>query len=370
MKKTVFIFLLSLLLSTLLAQNLDYEYQLKLAKDFMDHRYFDKAREYFILALNNPKADKEAKAEALYQLGKTSIEMGNYKMAIDDWDELINEYPESEQTKEIFDRLPEIKQKIQRIAETRVDALEIANDFLRHNFVNRAKEKFLDIYHDTTSEDEEKAEALYLLGQISFSNGEYSAALKDWEILIQKFPTSSQTEKISTRLTQLRQVITSDVNSSIVSVVAQSYLKNGDFWSNAIAKFNIDSSWMNNVEIAVEWYDKVLAEFPNSNAAELAYRKKLFTLLGWEEEYGAKFGLKKDFNKYINQIVETFEEYEANFPQSSHLQGFRYQIAQAYWLKRDWTNARKWLNLIIEKAGDQSTFYAKTAKERLKKLKY
>ena len=57
-------------------------------------------------------------------------------------------------------------------------------------------------------------------------------------------------------------------------------MQNGDFWSNANREFIIDSSWMPSVEISIKWYDKVLEEFPNTPSAELAYRRKLFALLG------------------------------------------------------------------------------------------
>ena len=77
---------------------------------------------------------------------------------------------------------------------------------------------------------------------------------------------------------QLKDVIEESSTSSITSIVARSYIKSGDFWSDADKRFTIDSSWMPKVALAVDWYDRVIAEYPNSNAAEIAHKKKISTL--------------------------------------------------------------------------------------------
>ena len=370
-KLLIFIFLLISI--ALFSQAIDdYKYQISIAKSFMEHKKTEQAENYFILALNNPKSPKKVKAEALYMLGKISFSKGDYNIAVKDWEKLINTFQETEQAKKLLNELPQIKQSIASGKTKKLTALEIANDFLRHNFSEKAKEKFLDIYHNPKSSREEKAQALYLLGQISFEQGNYSVALDDWEILIQKFPESSQTKEIAQKLSQLRDVITQSSDTSVISVIAKSYLQNGDFWSNAKNRFDIDSSWLPSVELSIYWYDKILKEFPKSKAAEIAYRRKLFTLLGWKEpgKYGEAYGLKKNFKKYINKVLDTFYQYEKTFPNSSYLQGFRYQIAQAYWMRKDWKNARLWLNKVIQKGEGKNTFYTQTAKERLKFLKF
>ncbi len=63
----------------------------------------------------------------------------------------------------------------------------------------------------------------------------------------------------------------------------------------------------------------MLEEFPKTNASEIAYRRKLFTLLGWKEagRDGESYGAFADFRKYIPQILETFTSYEKDFPEVS-----------------------------------------------------
>ncbi len=52
------------------------------------------------------------------------------------------------------------------------------------------------------------------------------------------------------------------------------------------------------------------------------------------------------------------------------LQGFRYQIAQAYWIEKDWNQTREWLQKVIDSSKGLATFYSETAKARLKKLEH
>lgn len=160
-------------------------------------------------------------------------------------------------------------------------------------------------------------------------------------------------------------------DSNITSLTAQSYVSNGDFWSKSDRVFHIDSSWLPHVELAAGWYDRTIKEFPNSDAAELAYERKLFALIGWKEiGEDSAYGLRANFGKYMPQVLDTFTSFENAFPSNSSLQAFRYQIAQAYWGQRDWSNARLWLERVIEKGDGRPTFYTETANARLQKLEY
>jgi hypothetical protein len=120
------------------------------------------------------------------------------------------------------------------------------------------------------------------------------------------------------------------------------------------------------VELAVEWYHRVITEFPKSASAEIAFERKLFTLFGWREpgENGNAFSVEKDLGGYMPMVLPTFEQFERAFPNSPYLQAFRYQIAQTYWAARDWENARTWLARIVDTT-DPASFYAQAAQARL-----
>lgn len=259
------------------------------------------------------------------------------------------------------------------IEDVEAEDIGLAKEFYSHNLRSRALEMFIEVFNNPKGTSINKAEALYYMGQISFDDGRYSTALNDWQRLVKNYPSSPKAIEIKERLSQLRDIFAKVSDASLSSVIAQSYIRNGDFWSKADSEFTIDSSWLPHVELAVQWYDKTLSEFPGTDAAEMAFARKMFVLLGWEKSgrYGnSYYGIKNNFSKYMPQLLKTFDEFEAAFPTSSYLQGFRYQIAQAYWSNKEWDNTRKWLNKIIEKGQGQASFYTETAKARLNKIEY
>ena len=73
---------------------------------------------------------------------------------------------------------------------------------------------------------------------------------------------------------------------------------------------------------------------------------------------------------YMPRLLQTFEAFEKDHPDASTLQAFRYQIAQAYWEQKNWNSTREWLNKIIDKAGENDSFYRDLAERRLKKVEY
>jgi tetratricopeptide (TPR) repeat protein len=225
----------------------------------------------------------------------------------------------------------------------------------------------------STAADMEKAKAYYLLGSISFKENKISTALNTWRQLLSKYPTSKEALLVKDRIKELAEIVGEAEKESVENSIAQLYLSHGDFWSRGKDnKFTIDTSWIPNVESAIFWYDKVIKEYPNSAASRIAYEEKMRTLLGWKEagEYGESHGLKKSFESYMAQLIDTFSSFEKEYPSASTLQAFRYQIAQAYWRQKDWTNTRGWLNKIVENAGDADSFYKSTALGRLKKVEH
>lgn len=241
-----------------------------------------------------------------------------------------------------------------------------------HGLSAEAKSEFIGVVQSTTASPGDKAEALYQLGQLSFSEGRYKTALADWAELREKYPTSSQAKDMSDRLAQLREVVQKSSGELLTNAVATSYVRNGDFWSDAEDTFRIDASWLPRAELGLYWYDRVIKEYPGSDAAELAYLRKLRTLLGWKElgQYGSSYGVVGDFGKYMPLTLQAFDDLAKAFPSNTSLQAFRFQIAQAYWSKKDWANTRLWLQNIVDASKGEQTFYSELAKARLAKVNY
>lgn len=251
-------------------------------------------------------------------------------------------------------------------------SLEKAKVLSEHGLKDQAKIELIDIIFSKTS-DSNKAKAYYELGKVAFESNQVTQALKTWTQLSLKYPSSNEAKLVKNKIEQLSEIVGESAKESVDNAIAASYLKHADFWSSdKDSRFTIDSSWIPKVETASKWYDKTIAEFPNSKAARIAYEEKIRTLLGWKErgQYGSKFGVEKDFATYMPQVLKAFQELETQFPKASTLQAFRYQIAQAYWSQKDWGNTRLWLNTIITKAGDTDSFYKDTAQRRLQKVEY
>jgi tetratricopeptide (TPR) repeat protein len=241
-----------------------------------------------------------------------------------------------------------------------------------HSLVQEAKLELINVIFDS-SDDKDKAEAYYLLGSIAFDENNISVALDSWRELVKKYPNSNQANTVKDRINELAEIVGESAKESVDNAIALSYLRHGDFWSRGKDKsFTIDSSWISNIEAAIKWYDKVISEFPQSNASKLAYKEKLRTLLGWEDpgRYGGKHGIRASYDKYMPQLLDTFASFEKDHPTASSLQAFRYQIAQVYWNNKDWDKTREWLNLIIDKSGEGDSFYKDLAQRRLQKVEY
>jgi tetratricopeptide (TPR) repeat protein len=249
------------------------------------------------------------------------------------------------------------------------DKAQLLNE---HGLRTEAKAELIDVISGSTS-DSEKAFAYYLLGSIAFDERRVGSALNAWSTLVSTFPTSQYAQIVSDRLQELSQIVGEAGSEVLDNVVAQSYLQHADFWSaGKDTRFTIDSSWIPNVEAANDWYDKVIAEFPGTPAAERAYVGKLRTILGWKSpgQYGTVHGVEGDFHLYMPLLLTTFESYIGEFPNASTAQAFRYQIAQAYWAEKNWDKTREWLNLIIQEDNGSMGFYMDLAQRRLQKVEY
>lgn len=243
--------------------------------------------------------------------------------------------------------------------------------YYKYGLNEKAKEEYIEIIFE--SNESLKPEAYYKLGNIAFEENKIEIAIETWSALLKNYPNSNYSKIVKDKLEILKEVVGKTTKGVVDNAEAAIYLKNGDFWSDGKSDtFHIDSSWIDNVDASITWYDLVITKFPKTVAAEEAYISKLKTLLGWTESgrYGSSYGLEKNFEKYIPLVLSTFYSFEKEFPNSSTLQAFRFQIAQSYWKDKQWDNTRKWLNIIIKEAGDKDLFYKDLAERRLQKVEY
>ena len=250
-----------------------------------------------------------------------------------------------------------------------------------HGLSSDAKRELIDLIFQKEIEDAHKAHAYYLLGNIAFDEDKIKVALNSWQHLVDNYPNSKETGLIKERIAELSEIVFKSTKENLDNAVARSYLRHANFWSKGKSDvFNIDTSWVSNVDAAVKWYDKIITEFPKSNAARIAYEDKLKTLLGWEDVDRESYGMKRHFLAYMDILINTFNDFENDYPEASSLQAFRFQIAQTLSLKgivssidKPITNTKRlqyleqaemWLNNIINNAGETDSFYRDLAERR------
>ena len=273
-------------------------------------------------------------------------------------------------------------------------SLEKAKMFRQHGLVSEAKKELIEVIFSRQNA-KNKGEAYYILGTMAFEQNNISAALETWTRLIADFPNSDQAKLVKDRIKQLSEIVGEESRTVVENAIAQSYLRHADFWSeeDRHKKFMIDSSYIPNVEVAIAWYDKVIQEFPQTDASRRAYEGKMLTLIGrmansmkqatgavrqMEREsdflaHGSLQDIAKEshldiFKAYMPRLLSTFSMFEKDHPNASSLQAFRYQIAQRYWMHENLDMTTKWLKLIVEKSGEEHTFYRDLAERRLKRL--
>lgn len=218
----------------------------------------------------------------------------------------------------------------------------------------------------------ETARALDHLARIAIDQKRFLAAVETWGRLIVDYPESPEASKAKEKLPLVKELLARLADDGLEEAAAEVYLSHADFWAEGRDRiFKIDPSWIPSVDAAIYWYDRIIAEFPASNAARTAYEEKMRTIIGWKEpgSYGESHGLVGN-SRYLPLLESTFREYEADFPDAVRLQAFRFQVAQAHWRARNWAQTRSWLNEIIEKDGGADSFYKDLAERRLKKVEY
>ncbi len=251
-------------------------------------------------------------------------------------------------------------------------SIEKATFLNEQGLISEAKKEYIDIIFSKMS-DNDKAESYYKLGTMDFNENRIGVALDLWKELSNKFPNSTQAKIVKERINELSQIVGENSKEITENAIASSYLRSADFWSKGKKEiFMIDSSWLQNIEASIKWYDKVIKEYPKTTASKIAYKDKMRAIIGWREigRNGEAYGIEKSFSKYMPLLLDTFNKFSEEFPNDSSLQVFRYQIAQAYWSSRDWDKTREWLNIIIKESGENDGFYKDLALRRLEKVEY
>ncbi len=218
----------------------------------------------------------------------------------------------------------------------------------------------------------QRASALYLLGAIALEEGDLVIAKKRWEQVRKDYPESSEAKKVAQQEEAIALLAGVSQYRSAANPLANLYLRFGDQWSQGRATILApEFDDLPKVEAAAEWYDLVVREFPNSDAARIAMESKMLTLLGWQDESGSshRHGLAYDYQKYMPQLIVAFEEYVGTFPEASARHAFRFLIGQAFYNALDFEQAKIWFQGVMESDPSQRSLFGHLARLRLLQLK-
>jgi tetratricopeptide (TPR) repeat protein len=105
---------------------------------YRKHGLLDDAKRDYIQILSSG-SPKEQKAEAVYSLGLIAFDQNRISVALASWTQLVKEFPESQQAKEVQDRLKDLSQIIGEQQKETVDNV-VAQSYLGHgDFWSRGK---------------------------------------------------------------------------------------------------------------------------------------------------------------------------------------------------------------------------------------
>ena len=227
-----------------------------------------------------------------------------------------------------------------------------------HGLEVDAKRAFIDLLYDDEAHEEDKADALYQLGLIAFNNKDIGLATETWGLLIDEFPNTEKGRTVSAGIKYLLE----DYNALVLEsakeeigdreevmrdALAQSYLLNAQFWWDPPKQWGIYTSHIDQFTMAREWYDKVVTEFPRTDAAKKAMsyrfmlykdgmeaywkgRQLLFDGLRKEEIPNAVLELSQDFEPRILPLIHEYNKFIEDFPGDAVAHIMELQIAQEY----------------------------------------
>lgn len=96
-----------------------------------DHGLTTDAKRELIELIFEKRSKADDKAEAYYLLGNIAFEEDRIKVALNTWEQLVNKYPNSQQTELVRDRISELSEVVGKSAKESLKNV-VALSYLRH----------------------------------------------------------------------------------------------------------------------------------------------------------------------------------------------------------------------------------------------
>jgi len=262
---------------------------------------------------------------------------------------------------------------------------ELAKDLAEEGVSEQAKLEFIKVLHDPAKKSSYDV-AEYYLGYLDFKEKKFELALKHWNILVHKYPTSTYASKAKDLINSAFQQLSKQQNIATQDIDIDTLFENADFLIETPLKVSIDTSYLPQGDMSIEWLERIVSKYPKTPEAARALFREVLVYYGWgragvgsysqPEGYGFAFerfqsGNKNRASEYINKMVQVFGRLQSEYPESQYAVPAAYLIGQAYWSlgggKLD-ENSRVYWNKVLTLTNENST-YRQLAEWRLKSMR-
>ena len=199
----------------------------------------------------------------------------------------------------------------------------------------------------------------------------FSKGISIWKELQEKFP-DSEFSQVSIEMTEKfnNEIVAMGALSTAIDLSSKRKEVEVDLEERKQSERIIE---VENFNRMIELYDTAIQNTPGTSYANMAYKMKMQTLLGWKKtsnqgmtitvgldksNYGDRRGDKeRRYNKYLPIFVETFNQLETEFPNDPELNLYRLKIVDLYKSIKDKESQKIWLNKVLANSVKGDAYY-------------
>ena len=201
----------------------------------------------------------------------------------------------------------------------------------------------------------------------------FSKGISIWKELQEKFP-DSEFSHVSIEMTEKfnNEIVAMGALSTAIDLSAKRKEVKVDLEEPKLSERFIE---VKNFNRMIELYDTAIQNAPGTSYANMAYKMKMQTLLGWKKTSNSNRGMtivvglnksnfgdmrgekERRYNKYLPIFVETFNQLETEFPNDPELNLYRLKIVDLYKSLKDKESQKIWLNKILANSVKGDAYY-------------
>ncbi|MGE0267212.1 MAG: tetratricopeptide repeat protein [Candidatus Omnitrophota bacterium] len=297
--------------------------------DIFEKAYFGMAWSYLKLndiessvknfeAIKEKTDNKTVKISALTQIGDAYQDVGELEKAIQVYDQILMDYPESQYADYV-----QYRQGIALLKKDKIDAATLSFHSLRSNFPNSkyladvnyylavayfkknnwtlAKHQILEFLENITPQNDLNSESLYILGLSQFNLKEYENAIETFKKIIKNYPLKKDILRTA-EIGIAKSFYENKQTEEAIKYFKQIIVKYPDSEETQESLIWLGDHFLEQAQYqtAIDYYQQFVNSFPGSNSLALVYYElgQSYTAL---EQYEQALGM-------FNKITENHEK--------------------------------------------------------------